>query len=146
MSRSNGPYYAVLDPSDPGRMTYWRQTKTGRAPWPAKARYQPTLYTSDIPAGVRPSERGEWISQWHREHALPWWDALHAAIDADPIAAQARFAAFATRCCNCGRVLTDEASKAYGIGPECRRGFPDGVLAALAEAVGRAHANQGTTE
>ena len=45
--------------------------------------------------------------------------AVVALIAADPAAAQMRFARELTRCFMCGRMLTDEASRARGIGPDC---------------------------
>jgi hypothetical protein len=39
--RPDAKYYAVPDPDDPERMTYWRQTSRGRQPWPTKAQYGP---------------------------------------------------------------------------------------------------------
>ncbi len=55
------------------------------------------------------------------------WSAK--AIADDPIAAKHRFADFATRCCSCGKKLTNDISKVYGIGPECRKGLSAEVLA-----------------
>ena len=42
-----------------------------------------------------------------------------AAINADPAAAQMRFAEELTRCYMCGRMLTDAASRARGLGLDC---------------------------
>ncbi len=135
-------YFAVPHPSDAARMTYWRRGARGNLkPWPARARYGPELRRSDVPTGLGPADLREWAAAWYRQHAVPWHAAVRAAIDADPDTAAARFAAFATRCCSCGRRLTDSASKTYGIGPECRADLPAAVLAAYAEAVGRAHAD-----
>lgn len=134
-------YFAVPDPSDPARMTYWRRSNGRLQPWPAKARYGPALYRSDLPDGLDPQQRQQWIAAWAREHSLPWHAAVRAAIDADPDGCAARFAALTTRCCRCGKQLRDPASKAYGVGPDCRDGWPDTLLAAMAEAVGRAHAD-----
>lgn len=134
-------YYAVPDPNDPGQMTYWRRDHRGRlTPWPSKARYGPTLNRSDVPDGLTPTDRHQWITDWFRTHRRPWDDAVRAALDADPAQAQAAFAAFAVRCCVCGRRLTDAKSKTVGVGPDCRDGFGEDVLADLAVRVGRAHA------
>lgn len=132
-------YCAVADPDDPGRMTYWRQTARGLQPWPTGAIYAPILLRSEVPTGLRGRECREWAAAWYREHATPWWTALEGAVEADPVAAQARFAVFATRCACCGRELTDPASKIRGVGPECRQGLSDAHLVALAEAVARTH-------
>lgn len=134
-------YFAVADPTDPARITYWRRTNGKLAPWPSRARYGPQLLRSDLPAGLAGQERQEWIQAWFRAHVTPWHTQVHATIDTNPETCAARFAAFTTRCCQCGRTLRDPASKAYGVGPECRDGWPDTVLAAMVEAVGRAHAD-----
>ncbi|MBB4931410.1 hypothetical protein F4561_002230 [Lipingzhangella halophila] len=134
-------YYAVPDPNDPDQMTYWRRDHRGRiAPWPSKARYGPALYRSDVPEGLTPPEKNQWVTDWFRTHRHPWDDAVHTTITTDPDTCRARFAVFTTRCCSCGRTLTDPESKSYGIGPECRTGVPEDVLARLAVLVGQAHA------
>lgn len=43
------------------------------------------------------------------------------AISADPKAAMLRYGQHIGSCGHCGRTLTDEESRAYGIGPVCRR-------------------------
>lgn len=133
-------YFAVPDPADHGRMTYWRRTAHTLRPWPPRARYEPRLLRTDVPDGLTGNELREYAVRWWHEVAGPWHDAITAAIDTDPAGCAARFAALTTRCCWCGRRLTDSASKTYGIGPDCRAGYPDESLAELAEAVGRAHA------
>lgn len=45
---------------------------------------------------------------------------LVAAIEADPEGAGLRYGQEIGRCCRCNRTLTDETSRALGIGPECR--------------------------
>lgn len=138
---SNADYFAVHNPTDPSQITYWRRDSAGRLnPWPAKARYGPALYRTDIPAGLDPQRRQEWMADWFRQHTYPWHAAIRDAVDRDPAGCAARFAAFTTRCCQCGKKLHDPASKAYGVGPDCRDGWPKPVLAAMVEAVGRAHA------
>ncbi|XTZ13901.1 DUF6011 domain-containing protein [Micromonospora echinospora] len=146
--RAGGPsltqspeYFAVPDPDDPTRITYWRRAAAGKlTPWPSRARYGPQLYRSDVPADLAGMQRQEWIQAWARENQRPWYEKIHAALDADPQECAARFAAFATRCCQCGRMLHDPESKACGVGPDCRDGWPAAVIAAMVEAVGRAHA------
>lgn len=143
MKDDEATYYAVYDPADPGRITYWRETPSGgRKPWPGKASYAPVLYKRDVPGELNKADRRAWINAWFREQQPKWYEAIDAAIDADPVAARARFASLTSRCCLCGRTLTDPASKCYGIGPECRDGLPGGLLAELTVAVGRAHAEQ----
>lgn len=135
-------YFAVPDPTNPAQMTYWRRTPTLFKPWPAKARYAPELFPDDVPKNLYGSDRHEWIRVWHQQHRHPWFAAILAAIDTDPEGCAARFAAFTVRCIQCGRVLKDPTSKTYGIGPDCRDGMPADLLAALSEAVGRAHAER----
>lgn len=136
-------YYAVPDPDDHGRMVYLRRNARGTLdPWPAKAKYGPRLLTKNVPDLLKGTERTDWIRQWFSENSWPWWDSVHRAVTDDPVTAQARFAAFCSRCCFCGKLLTDEASKTYGIGPECRRGAPDEFLAHRVDAIGRVHAER----
>jgi hypothetical protein len=126
-------------------MTYWRRKDGKRGPtfkpWPLKARYGPVLYTKDVsksfPDGVT---RNEYVRAWYKVHSHPYRDAIVEAILEAPIAAQHRFADFNTRCCNCGRVLTNDLSKVYGIGPECRKGLSAETLATYYRPwVSRAH-------
>lgn len=141
-------YFAVPDPDDAARITYWRRSNDGQlAPWPAKARYGPALYRKPgpghqhvIPAGLGGEERRQWTLRWFETVSGPWHLRARAAVEADPLVAAARFAGLKCACCICGRVLTDRASKTYGVGPDCREEWPDALLAAAAEAVGRAHA------
>jgi hypothetical protein len=137
-------FYAVPDPR-PGvdEMTYWRARPGRFGAWPNKARYGPTLTREDLPEGMDPrSDEGQaFIQRWmEREHA-PYWSAIVKSIAADPIAAQHRFADFTVRCCDCGKKLTNDLSKVYGIGPECRKGLPQEVLANYyRQDISRAHA------
>lgn len=137
-------YFAVPDPADPARMTYWRRSRGVLRPWPPRARYGPLLTRADVPA-VEPARR-EFLLRWAAQVAAPWRTAILAAVETDPLACAARFASFQTRCCCCGRVLRDSASKTYGAGPECRSGWPASALAAMVEAVGRAHAAAADTD
>ncbi|MFI6732095.1 DUF6011 domain-containing protein [Nonomuraea sp. NPDC050451] len=140
-------FYAIQDPHDPTTVTYWRrkdQAGRGRpqfAAWPPKARNGPVLLKADVPQDLHGAERQQWASRWFHEHLAPYLDAVVEVIAADPVAAGRRFAELTTRCCRCGRALTDDLSKTYGIGPDCRDGIPADLLAAfLTPAVGRAHA------
>lgn len=133
-------YYAVPDPNDASVMTYWRRDKRGQLqPWPERARYGPHLTRADLPLELHGRHRDEWAASWMREVRAPWMSEVQRVIDDRPDEAAGRFAVFATRCCMCGRVLTDPASKTYGIGPECRSGLSDEQLAAMAEHVGQLH-------
>jgi hypothetical protein len=137
----NVDYYAIPDPHDPGRMTYWYRTKRGRImPHPPKARYGPMLYRKDVPADLDPEAREAWVSDWFVNVSRPWHAAVREALKGDLFEAGLRFAQLRSRCCCCGRSLTDPDSKAYGIGPECRIGVAAEVLARMNETVGRMHA------
>lgn len=133
-------YYAVPDPTDPDLMTYWRERNGTLTPWPGQAKYGPILYRSDVPKGLTGPPQKQWAVNWYRDNRLPWLGKISAAIAADPDEAAARFAALKTRCCWCGKPLTDERSKTIGVGPDCRRTYPDELIARYIDAVGRAHA------
>jgi hypothetical protein len=132
-------YYAVLSPDDPAVMTYWRVVNDRIAPWPARARYGPQFYRRDSPSR---SDQAAYRAHIEQCFAVlrEWNGRVRAALEVDPVAARARFAALTTCCCVCGRGLVDAASKTSGIGPDCRRGMPGHVLDAIAGAVARAHA------
>lgn len=142
-------YFAVPDPDDPAVMTYWRRNARGElAPHPLRAAYGPMLYRRGdhdhvVPHTLRGQARRNWVAYWCRTVRHHWLARVESAIADDESAAARRFATFCTRCCICGRTLTEESSRAYGIGPECRAGPSDEVLARLADAVSRAHAEQG---
>lgn len=129
MSDLSDGYYAVTDPDNAATMTYWR-AKNGRlTAWPAKAWYgPPKLFKRDAPAD-RDAKRA-WYTAWADSWAA-WATRVRTGLEAEPHAALRRFAQFAIRCCQCGRVLTDDTSKVYGIGPDCRRGVSTEFLAAV---------------
>ncbi len=142
-------YYAVPDP-DTGDMTFWYRTAKGqRRPWPTRpqARYGPTLWTALkrdpgphdhlVPVGLSKEESDAFARDWHVTVRRPWLAFIDEAIDKNADAAMARFAAIATRCCICGRVLTDPETKINGIGPECIRDVPDSLVHAVREQVQR---------
>ena len=121
-------YYAVSDPADPTRMTFWRETERGRRSWPPKS----GTFGADF------YERLKAATHEERVHLMQTWRAaIDVEIDARPDLASARFSAWHSRCSFCGRRLTDPTSKTYGIGPECRSGCPDPLLEALAEQMRR---------
>ena len=132
-------YYAVHDPDQADVMTYWRVAGGALSPWPAKAWYGPPRpLKADAPKDRE--QLRVFVSEFNAlalDHRRRTMDALHA----DPIRARSCFARMAVRCCCCGRRLTDDTSKVYGIGPECRAGIPADLLAQyLTPQVGRAHA------
>lgn len=114
-------YYATPNPTNPHTMTYWRARPGRLDPWPARARYAPTLLKRDVPPALRGRDRYEWVNAWYAEHVHPWLDTVAAAITADLDGCRARFAALTTRCTECARRLTDNKSKLLGYGPDCRR-------------------------
>jgi Family of unknown function (DUF6011) len=138
-------YFAVPDPDDAERMTYWRLGPRGLASWPPNARYGPTLLRRDVPRDLRGDAKREWVHTWFQSTRFMWTARVFEAINVDQHAAAARFAVWQMRCLCCGRALTDPASKTYGIGPECRAGLPVEVLVQLNEEVGRMHALMGNS-
>jgi hypothetical protein len=133
-------YYAVPDPTDPTQITYWRAADHVLKPWPGKARYGSRLLHRDVPAGLHGQQRSAWVRDWYRTTRAPWDAAVRVAIETDPVTHGRRFAEFTSRCCYCGKTLTDQRSKVYGIGPDCRRGMSTEMLARFAPTMGRAHA------
>jgi hypothetical protein len=120
-------YYAVLDPDRPATMTYWRARDGVLRPWPAKAHYgPPRLLKRDAPTDQ--TAKATWMRTWIDGYRA-WHQRVGDAIRCDRDACRARFAAFAIRCADCGRPLTDATSKTFGIGPECRRGYSEAWLA-----------------
>jgi hypothetical protein len=73
--------------------------------------------------------------EWHRVARNAQAPVL-AAIAEDPIGAMRRYGLELGRCGNCGRLLTDETSRAHGIGPDCaeRLGLDRSPYAAQAAA------------
>lgn len=135
--RDTPTYFAVPDP-DTGDMTYWYRDRRGVVqPWPPKVRgYGPTFPDfSALPRG----ERDERVRDFILGTMRPWRQSIEETLDAEPDTAAARFAAFQSRCCICGKDLTDAESKVLGIGPDCRRGVPSHVLESLAREMGRIH-------
>jgi hypothetical protein len=143
-------YYAVPDPRDGvDEITYWRRKDKGRnkrpsfEAWPLKTHYGPRLTRKDLPEGMTPrTDEGEaFIRDWYENTGFPYRAAILEAIADDPVAAGKRFAEWALRCCMCGKVLTRDDSKVYGIGPECRKGMPKALLDNyFPPQVGKAHA------
>lgn len=152
--------YAIPDPHDSDTVSYWRRkdiktrsggTRSQFAAWPLKARNGPILLKRDVPKQLRGRERSEWVASWFADVRGLYEASVIAAILADPVAAGTRFAELTSRCCSCARTLTDDLSKCYGIGPECRSGISADVLARYyTPALGRAHAehlaNPGPTD
>jgi uncharacterized protein DUF6011 len=141
-------YLAVPDPANASAMTFWRIGGHGQLEaWPRQADYGPTLWRVPgpgrehvVPAGLKGSERREWIRNWTLTVRVPWMTQVRAAVDADPVSAGATFAALRTCCARCGRSLDDPASRSRALGSDCVQHFPDHLIAALCREVGRAYA------
>lgn len=128
MPRTERPrYYAVPDPLDPAKVSYWYEFKNALKPWPPRRNKWGRLYVSDVPAGVDQLEYQ--VEHFRKVRAAR--AEVKATIDADPYLAALRFARFAFRCCCCGRALTDKRSKVYAIGPDCRAGASPEFLSAM---------------
>jgi hypothetical protein len=137
-------YYAIPDPHDPTIVSRWHMTKPDRNgrchlnPWPPKARYGPALAPRpDFPRDLSDADLRAAVDEWIRP-VQEYRAAVEAAIEADIMGTGARFAAYATRCCFCGRALRDPKSRSYGVGPECGDGLGDEFMAAMAARVGAA--------
>lgn len=142
-------YYAVPDPrAGVEEMTYWYRGVKGRKrlrsvfdPWPSKARYGPQFTWDDVPYERGTREAMHYIRALSEVLVKPYRHAIVEAVAEDPAAAAQRFATLSTRCCLCGRKLTNEESKVVGIGPECGKGIPKEVLANhFRTQTGQAHA------
>ncbi len=109
-------YYAATDPDDPGIVTCWRWSATGRRRgfqrWSGGALYGvPTR-----PSRGRPPR--PWTDEVRRAGGA-WLDDVFGTIRADPARAARLFASVTGSCYSCGRRLTDPQSVARGIGPDC---------------------------
>jgi len=147
-------YFALPDPGDPAKMLYFFRSPSGRykgklRPWPPKvADYWP-LYSKDLPEQPLPGERwtkelyerpaNRVFSEAHWARVRQYRAAVEATIAADPEGCAMRFAGFHSRCCCCSKALTEEHSKVYGIGPECRHGMSSVRLAQYLERMRAAH-------
>jgi hypothetical protein len=141
-------YFAVPDPLDPDwpdstRLSYWYRPKRGRKageilPWPPQRNRWGALYRADVLAQP-PDKRDVYrLNHWTTVRAGRRW--VEEVIANNPVECAARFAASKSICCCCGKALTDERSKTYGIGPDCRQGVAPAVLAALIEKMAAVHA------
>ncbi len=143
MTEVRPDYFAVPDPLDPSKLSYWYRPKRGKKAgqlrgWPPRRNDWGVLYRKDVLAQP-PEQRADYqIAHWQRIRAAR--EEIAKTIDADPTLAAARFAACHSICCCCGKGLTDERSKAYGIGPECRSGMKPETLTALTSAMREVHA------
>jgi len=58
--------------------------------------------------------------EWHSIRSPRRIDEILTLIAADELTAARRYGMELGKCSRCGRTLTDETSRAYGIGPDCR--------------------------
>ncbi|MFE4691232.1 DUF6011 domain-containing protein [Streptomyces sp. NPDC056749] len=132
-------YYAAIDPADPSTVTYWRSHAGIVSVWPKHAWYGPARpLKRNAPADA--DERIAWLRKWQAGYTA-WLRTVHAVIDQNPAAARRKFAELSTRCCVCGRPLHDDRSKVLGVGPDCREGLSEDMLAQLVTpAIAAAHA------
>ncbi len=136
-------YFAVPDPLDPDRLSYWYRPKRGRdagkiLPWPLRRNRWGVLLRKDVLA--QPVEQRDEYRIVHWKRVREARQEIADRIEKDPIGCAARFAAAQSICCCCGKGLTDERSKTYGIGPDCRSGINPAVLILLIERMAAAHA------
>ncbi len=139
-------YFAVADPLDDSKTSYWYRPSKGLhagtlRPWPPRVSQWGRLRQSDVPFDHR-TDRVRYLAfvDTHFVRVGAARELVRRAVEADPDVAAARFAAFTVRCCLCGKILSDERSRCFGVGPDCRAGFAPLVLARFAEAVRVAHA------
>lgn len=88
--------FAVPDPDDPDRMTYWRVESTNAdgskkelRPWPADVRWAPLR--PPYPPDLDKAQRRQWTDGWYASEYFGWKDEVVAAIAADPQAAADEF-------------------------------------------------------
>lgn len=138
--RSAPEYFAVPDPLEPRMLSLWfrasRGLHAGRLrPWPPESRWG-RLSVADVPFDRRrrPALFDDFVAK-HRDRVAAALGVVEVAIADRPMLAAALFSGFSSKCCFCGKPLTDARSKALAIGPDCRRGMSVEVLAAYADAV-----------
>ena len=95
-------HYAIIWPGN-GK-TYFFRVQVGKSGKWAGTRFI-TRQSSDDYLPIRPEGR----------------DAAYSLILADPIGAMALYGQRIERCGRCRKTLTDEDSRAFGIGPDCRK-------------------------
>jgi len=124
--------FATLSTSDLNALSYWRRSRTGAlVAWPPGTRYGPVLLEKDIPLGLPRHERRDYKLNWYTATVVPWLRHAHAAVEAEPLAAAARFAAWTSRCLCCARRLEDAHGRLAGACTGCRGRLPHDVLTAL---------------
>lgn len=123
-------YYAVrLDDNDSYRFFRIKrpqQRKGVRTKWVGCIHVQ-SQHSEDLkslllyaPLEGRPDKPAEWL--WVLR---PDWEKYIILAMVDPMGAGHRYASEIGSCCICGKTLTDERSRHYGIGPECEKSHGD---------------------
>lgn len=147
-------YYATVGRYDRigrTRLHYWYRVQRGRdegriRPWPPGRSHFGRLALRDIPdVGTCQEVFDCTPREWEQRFWEDVKDVRQAAmreIAECPEEAAARFAVLQSTCCCCGKALTDERSKAYGIGPECRAGLTPEVLKVISDHAAREHAER----
>jgi hypothetical protein len=128
-------------------MSYWHRNKAGDlVPWPL--RHNRWDHVVVDPSELPPGGFADWLAEErfrdeyakkHEERVRAAMEIVGAAIEADPVTAGARFALHHTLCFCCGKPLTEDQSKAYGIGPDCRRDMDPDTLAQAVELTAKMH-------
>lgn len=111
-----GNYATQLDGNS--RIDFLRVTRPTKGQYRGSVKFQ-TRHSDnlDLAAVLWPS--GAW--SLYKQSVI---DMMLLMI-ADSRGCMRRFAQELGRCCNCGKSLTDERSRYYGIGPECEKDRPD---------------------
>jgi hypothetical protein len=130
--------YAIPDPLDPGKVSYWYRPESGRdkgklQPWPPQRNTWGRLYYKNMPDGATRTPANRAFADAHWAKVREGRKTAVAEIEANPELAAARFARYAVACSACGKAMWDERSVTYGIGPECRRGASPGFLSRMLE-------------
>lgn len=117
-------YYAVrLDDSDPYRFLRIKRPTTGRRKGLIQVQ---TKHSDDLKLMMlfRPAAESHNGRDWVQVYQ-PFVERHLILAMVDPYGARMAFARELNRCCICGKDLTDERSRHYGIGPDCEKRFPD---------------------
>jgi hypothetical protein len=130
--------YAIPDPLDPAKVSYWYRPDSGREkgklmPWPPRRNTWGRLFYKDMPDGRAQTATNRAFADAHWAGVREARKTAAAEIDANPELAAARFARYSAACCSCGKAMWDERSVTYGIGPECRRGASPAFLSRMLE-------------
>lgn len=115
-SMRDGRYAVRPDSSTPYTFVRVSRPKSGRMKGALKIQTQHSEAYKDCIV-IWPSGR---VSVYDRRV-----DSSLLLIVVDPVTATRAYGQELGRCCRCGRELTDERSRYYGIGPECEEHWPE---------------------